>query len=128
MNQRITRGSRLLASVIAMALAFVSTATCLAAVMHMPEKSQHTCCHGMKQDCGSGDSMAAQKDCCAVQHADVARLRTTAHAVTAPALALSTLFVFKPLPSQDAAGAALDPGIPKPSSSPTYLLVSVFRL
>jgi hypothetical protein len=128
MNQRLTRGSRLLASVIAMALAFVSSATCLAAVMQMPEKSQHACCKGMKQDCGSGDSMTVQKDCCVVQSADVAGLTTTAQAITASASAISTLVVFEPLPAQASPGAALDPDIPRPSSSPTYLLVSVFRL
>jgi hypothetical protein len=121
------RGSRLLASVLAMALAFMPTATCLAAIIHMPEQSQHACCHGMNQDCGSGDSMAAPNDCCAVPNADVAR-RTIGQTVTAPAVALSMPFVFVPSPVQDSPGAALDPGIPKPSSSPTYLLVSVFRL
>jgi hypothetical protein len=128
MNRRLTRGSRLLASVMAVALALVSTATCLAAVVHMPEQSQHACCHGMNQDCGTGDAMAAQKDCCAVPNADVARVSTTDQVVAPPALALSLPFVFVPSAVPDAPGAALDPGIPKPSSSPTYLLVSVFRL
>jgi hypothetical protein len=81
----------------------------------------------MNQDCDSGDSMATPNDCCAVPNAEVAR-RTTGQTVTAPAVALSMPFVFEPSPSQDSPGAALDPGIPKPSSSPTYLLVSVFRL
>jgi hypothetical protein len=126
MTQRLTRGSRLLASVIALALAFASTATCLAAVMQMPEKSQHACCHG--QDCGSGDSMAPLNDCCSVPNADVARLTTPGQAVAAQALAVTMPFVFEPLPVQDSPGAALEPGVPKPSSSPTYLLVSVFRL
>jgi hypothetical protein len=127
MNQRLTRGSRLLASVIAMALAFVSTATCLAAVMQMPEISHHACSEGMKPDSGSADFMTVQQDCCVVQSADVARLKT-AEAVSASASALSTPFVFEPLPVYRSPAAALDPGIPKPSSSPTYLLVSVFRL
>jgi hypothetical protein len=127
MTQRFTRGSRLLASVIAMALAFVSTATCLAAVMQMPEGSHHACSEGMKQESGSANSTTVQKDCCFVQSAEFARL-TTAQAVTASASALSTPFVFEPLPVYRSPAAALDPGIPKPSSSPTYLLVSVFRL
>jgi hypothetical protein len=128
MKQRLTRGSRLLASVIALALAFVSTATCLAAVMQMPEMAQHASCHGMKPDAGNAKLNAAPKDCCAVRNAEVARLTSSDPVVTAAALVLVTPLAFEPLPVQDAPGAALDPGIPKPSSSPTYLLVSVFRL
>jgi hypothetical protein len=128
MNKRLTRGTRLLAGVIAIALAFVSTATCLAAAMQMPEMAQHASCHGMKPDAASAKLNAAPKDCCAVQNADVARLTTTDPVVTAPALVLITSLGFEPLPVKEAPGASLDPGIPKPSSSPTYLLVSVFRL
>ena len=127
MKYRLTRASRLLASVIAIALAFVSTATCLAAVMQMPERSHHACHEGMKQDSGGADSMTMQQDCCLVQSADVARL-TTAQAVTASASALTTPIACEPLPVYRSPAAALDPGVPKPSRSPTYLLVSVFRL
>ena len=126
MCQQRPRGSRLVASLIAMALAFASSATCLAAVLERPQQAHPACYEGMKQDWGSAESTAMQKDCCAVQSADVARLTTTAQAVTASATALSTLCVFEPL--QSSPGAALDPGIPKSSTAPTYLLVSVFRL
>src|SRR5688500_9150516 len=102
MNQRLTRESRLLASVIAMALAFASTATCLAAVMQMPEMAQHASCHGMKPDAGSAKLNAAPKDCCEVRNADVARVTSTDPIVTAPALVLITPLAFEPLPVQDA--------------------------
>ena len=127
MTQRLTCGSRLLASVVAIALAFASTATCLAAVMQTPETSHHAC-EGMKQDSAGAGSMAVQKDCCVVQSAEFARLSKTAQAVVAPASSLILPLVLDPLWAHGTRAAALDPGIPKPSSSPTYLLVSVFRL
>lgn len=128
MNQRLNGGSRFLVCVVATAMAFASTATCLAAVMQMPEMAQHASCHGMKTDSDSTKFMAAPQDCCAVPNAEVARLAATDPIVAAPTVALSTPSVIEPSPVRDTLGAALDPGIPKPSSSPTYLLVSVFRL
>jgi hypothetical protein len=110
-----------------MALAFMSTATCIAAIMEMPEQSHHACA-GMNQNEGPSDSSDLRMDCCDVQSADLARLTTTVQAVTELASAVSTPSVFEPTPAPDFPGAALDPDIPKPSSSPTYLLVSVFRL
>ena len=127
MNPRLALGPRLLASAIAIALALVAPVTCLAAVMQMPETSHHASCHGMKKDGASVGSIAAKKDCCAIPNAEVARFTSTDQVLTPPASALSTPFVFEPLPVQDC-GAALDPGVPKPSSSPTYLLVSSFRI
>ena len=127
MDRQLTRGSRLLAGVIAMALASVPTATCLAAVTQMTETSHHACSDGMRQAGGSANSTALEKDCCFVHSAELARL-TTAQAVAASAPVLGTPIVVEPPPTYHSPGAALDPGVPKPSSSPTYLLVSVFRL
>ena len=128
MNHGFTRGSRLLASAIAMAVALVSSATCLATVMQMPEQARHACCQGMEHDCGSAGSVTVAADCCAVQSGDVAPLTTTTEAIRGSATSLITASLFEPVPLQGSPGAALDPGIPKPSAAPTYLLVSVFRL
>ena len=127
MAGQVTRGSRFLAAALAFALAVVSSATCFAAVVQMPDPQQHACCAGMNQECG--DSMAVQKDCCAVQSADIARLASAAQFIAVPALVVIGSHVAQPaLVASVSLGAAFDPGAPKPSSSPTYLLVSVFRI
>jgi hypothetical protein len=128
MPQQLTGGSRFLASALALALAFASSATCVAAVLQMAERQQqHACCHGVHRDCG--DAIAAQKDCCAVQSADLARGASATQSVAAPALVVvHSLVGNTPSLTSPPVVTAFDPGVPRPSSSPTYLLVSAFRL
>ena len=131
MNRQATRSSRLLAGVLALALASVSAATCLAAVVQMSEK-HHACCEAMGHcSDGGGDSETtpAKIDCCAVQSAEAGRLATGAQAITVAASLLAESPVVEPSSfAPISATGAFDPGVPKPSSSPTYLLVSSFRI
>jgi hypothetical protein len=83
----------------------------------------------MIKDCGA--EMAVQHDCCAVQSTDLARIATAERSV---AVSVSFALIPYSIVSEPTSFtsrsplAAFDPGIPRPSSSPTYLLVSVFRL
>ena len=116
--------SRVVVCAVALAIAFASAATCLAAVMQMPDMQQHACCASMGQDCGhDGGTTAVQEDCCAVQNADVARLGS-AGLVTLPVVA--SILLPEPMRAAPDAVTAFDP--PKASSTPTYLIVSSFRI
>ena len=116
--------SRVTACGVALAIACVSAATCLAAVMQMPDMQRHACCAGMAEDCGhDGGTMAVQEDCCAVQNADVARLGS-AGLITLPVVA--GIRMPEPVRLAPDAVPAFDP--PKASRTPTYLIVSSFRI
>ena len=124
MVRPLTR-SRLVPGVLALVMAFVSSATCLAAVLLGDKSERHACCAGISEACTDG-TMTAQEDCCAVQSADRARVASTLFVVvtsvaTCPAAVHSAT-------GSVGRGTAFEPGIPKPSSSAPYLLHSVFRI
>jgi hypothetical protein len=125
MARHLMRGSRLLAGILALALTFVPAATCVAAVMQTSEAQQHACCAGMNEDCA--DSMTAQQDCCIVQSADLGGIGRAAESAAVPVAAVSPV-VTETIPVTTPPPVAFAPGVPTPSSQPTYLLVSVFRL
>ena len=114
----------MLAGALALALALVAPATCFAAVAQMREGPQHSCCHAGKE-CDDG-TIAGRTDCCAVQSADVARPEKSLQ-VVAPAVTVLTLVAPSPVALISAA-VSFDRDVSRPSSSPTYLLISVFRL
>ena len=122
-RQRLHRS--LLVGAVALAVALVPVASCLAASVQPSESHQLACCAGMTQGCG--DSMTTQNDCCAVQSTDVVRLGSASQSGRPLVLVTSTI-VTEPASPAVVTPAAFGSGIPKPSSSPTYLLVSVFRL
>jgi hypothetical protein len=124
MFRSLTRGSRLLAGALAFALALVAPATCLAAVVQMPEGLSPPCCHAGKE-CDD-DALAARTDCCAVQGADVA-LRENGAKVVAPTASVLAPVV-PALVALISTPVSFDPDVSRPPGSPTYLLISVFRL
>ena len=113
--------SRVLAAAVALAVALVSPAVCLAAAES--SAAHHACCDGMKEDCGS-DAMAVQKDCCAVDGADVGLLASAG----APSPTLVATVVDQPLPPGPSPIATPGPRVSQYSSRPTYLLVLALRL
>lgn len=124
MTSRPPRASRFLVGALALAVAFVSSATCFAAVMQMRDAQKHACCAGMKQKCA--DAMAMQQDCCAVQSADLVTAVRAAQASVVPTDTGSIVIAREALAPEPA--VTVDPDVPIPPSHPTYLLVSVFRL
>ena len=119
--------SRVLVGVLAAILAVTASATCVAAALQAPESQPHGCCTGMSQVCG--DSMTTQADCCAIQNADLARLGGAAQSVADGPPAVTDSAIAEPMRfTAPSTVAAFEPGGPKSSSSPTYLLVSVFRI
>ena len=125
MARQLPRASRLLAGVTALALAFVSSATCLAATPQMPDTQQHACCAAMG-DCGSAKT--TMQDCCPGQSPAFAGLvPIVASNLGTPSTVLVSIIaadVLAPRPQP----AAFDRAISPPSRTPTYLLDSVFRL
>ena len=114
----------MLAGALALALVLVAPATCLAAVVQMPEGLSPPCCHAGKE-CDA-DTIGAGSDCCAVQSAEVARPEKGVQ-VVAPAVTVLTLVAPSPV-ALISAPVSFDRDVSRPSSSPTYLLISVFRL
>ena len=121
-----TRPSRLLSGVLALVLASLSSAICFAATWQM--EAQQEICSAMSHEAGSGSATA--QDCCAAQNPEFAGLAPAASAglIAAPILAISALPPAPPVLIASPALAAFDSGVPKPSSPPTYLLVSSFRI
>jgi hypothetical protein len=125
MAERVTRRSRLFAGALALAVAFASSAICFVAAAQMADVQQHACCAGMSQDCG--DSVSVQQDCCAVQSADLTAVARAAQSAAVPVVVNVVVLDQQPRVMLPPA-RAFAPGVPKPSSHPTYLLVSLFRL
>jgi hypothetical protein len=120
------RGSRVLSGALALALALVPVATCVAAI-RLTEPTHHAPCHGMQTEDGASHiSTIALKsqaqDCCSVQRA-ILGLGGAADALDAPAW--TTAAVASPAPLRP---FAFDSRAPIQSSPPTYLLISVFRI
>ena len=127
MVKKMRRMGRSLTWVLALALAVVSSATCvLGADM---TQTQKTCCGAMDHDCGA---MAVKQDCCAYDAQTVAGLTAVPPPISllAPP-ALVAMDVPPTSPEHEIVlrrPAAFDAGAPNPSTRPTYLFVSVFRL
>ena len=93
----------------------------------MEDTQQHASC-AMGHESGSPET--TQLECCIAQSLqfagvapDTAALLVASAAVVSPVDATPESFVM-PVPALP----AFDPDVSKPSSTPTYLLVSVFRL
>jgi hypothetical protein len=126
MSRGLTRANRRLTWALALALALVPSATCLmGAEMTEADKA---CCAAMNHDCGE---MSVQLDCCAATAPGQAGLASPGSPI--PHLVPPALIVVSIITAPEPAAAVpessvFDTGAPKPSSRPTYLFVSVFRL
>jgi hypothetical protein len=119
--------SPLLAGGMAFTLSILSSAICLAATLQMEDRQQHASC-AMGHESGTPET--TQLNCCIAQSPqfagvapDTAALLVASVAVVSPVDATPESFVMA-LPALP----AFDPDVSKPSRTPTYLLVSVFRL
>ena len=126
-RQPTRRASRFLAGGLAFALSIVSSAICVAAILQMEHAQQHVSCASMGHE--SGSPKTTQMDCCIAQSAQFAGLAPD----TGVPVAQPVVMAFVDAAPQSLVPAlpglsALDPDVPKPASTPTYLLVSVFRL
>ena len=127
-RQPTRRASRFLAGGLAFALSIVSSAICVAAILQMEDTQEHASCASMGHE--SGSPKTTQLDCCIAQSAQFAGL---APDTGAPVVPQPVVMSFVDAPRQSLVPAlpalsALDTDVPKPASTPTYLLVSVFRL
>ena len=127
MVKMMRRTGRSITWALALALAVVSSATCvLGADMTQAQKA---CCAAMDRDCGA---MAVKQDCCAYDAQTgngLTALPPPISLLAPPALVAMDVPPTAPEHEIDLrTPAAFDAGAPNPSTRPTYLFVSVFRL
>ena len=127
MTRQPTRASRFLALALAFALASVSPAICFAATLQTEERQQHASCP-MGQESHSPET--AKLDCCIGQSPQFAGITQDTVAPLVAAAAVVGVITATPESLNPALSAlpTFDPELSKPSRTPTYLLVSVFRL
>lgn len=126
MVRSMRRARRCLGWALSLALTVVSPLTCV--VGAQATQAPHACCAAMDHDCGG---LAVKQDCCAATDTHSPAGLTSGSStvqVAAPALVAVDLVDTEPSVARLAPPAAFDSGTPHPSSNPTYLLVSVFRL
>ena len=121
MIHQLTGGSRCRAGALALALAVVSSVSCLAAMPRESGKGHHACCAAMAEGCGSAATV--NTDCC---EAEVLGLAPAAPFTLAP-LAVGVL-LWSPSAVPRLTSAASNPDLSNPIGPPTYLLDSVFRI
>ena len=121
MARPLMNRSRYLAGALALTLALVSSATCLAAVIQMPDGQHHACCAAMADDCGSAATVNA--DCCADE---TAALAPAVPFTVVPAVISTALWPPSAVPPLTS--AAFDSEAVHPIGPPAYLLDSVFRI
>ena len=114
--------SRVVSGTVALALAFVTAATCFAGTLQATAQSPHSC-HGMPTESSGAQvgTVGDVPDCCAVQHA-ILGLGGGADTLGPPSSIAPIAASAPPVtPAYDSR--------PRISSSPpTYLLISVFRI
>lgn len=120
MARQLTRASRFMAGGLALTVALVSPAICFAATLQMEDTQQHASCASMGHE--SGSPKTTQLDCCMAQSPQFAGL---APDTGAPVVAQPVVMSFVHAAPQSLVPAllalsALDPEVPKPSSTPTY--------
>lgn len=125
MSLKVEVRRRVIAFGLAVVLAVLSSATCLLGAE--ASKADMACCAAMSDDCGD---MSVEKDCCAVVPAPspLGPLGSTLSQLTLPPPVLVSLQFPQDLAATVVEVAFVESGIPRPSSRPTYLFVSVFRL
>ena len=121
------RASRFLAGGLAFTLSIVSSAVCFAGILQMQERQEHASC---PMGHGSDSPDTAKLDCCLGQSPQFAGIAQDTVAPLVAAAAVIDIITATPdslIPAPPVL-PAFDPDISKSSSTPTYLLVSVFRI
>lgn len=114
---------RYLAGAVVLVLTLLSPAMCLAGAVE--EAPDVLCLMGMAEDAGEP---TAKLDCCAAQSPANAAL-TAQTVLVAPPVPTASLVEMADLPSSPPQIVnAIEAGAPKISRTPTYLLVSFFRI
>jgi hypothetical protein len=126
MTRQLPSASRLLAGAMALALAVVSSATCFAATLQMPDTQQHMCCAAMA-DCGSSAKTSMQ-DCCVAQSPAFTGLVPIVASNLGTPSAIVVSMIEADVQAARSHVVAVDPDTSRPTKTPTYLLDSVFRL
>jgi hypothetical protein len=126
MVQEMRMARRLSGWVLTFALALVPCATCLMGAQ--PTDAQMACCAAMHHHC---DGMSVERDCCLATSpnplAPSASVSPSSHLAVPPLVVVNTIAEPEP-PHSGFTSSVFDVRAPKPSSRPTYLFVSVFRL
>ena len=108
-----------------LALASVPSVVCLAGSWQTSQQDECT-----KAMAHGGDSNAKRLDCCVADAPNFDVSLASVAAVPPPSLTLVAASLFGVTPSADHLPSSRipEPVVPKPSSTPTYLLDSVFRI
>jgi hypothetical protein len=124
MHRPLAKRAPFVAWVVALTLGLVSSATCLAGSIDVPEP-QHACCPA-KGDCGSVGTLT--DDCCAAEQPGLTAFAPVAPFTLAAPVAISDLLLAPPTSVLPLTSPGFDPDASNPISPPTYLLDSVFLL
>ena len=120
--------SRLLTTALAAALAMASSLTCLAGTLGTSHESElHACCVAMGHDCGRATTRL-ERDCCAAMSPARAGLIPSAQDLGRPAADAVTTPIVGDVPIPLPAPSRPERTVRGSPDTPTYLLVSVFRL
>ena len=125
MDRRLAAGSRLAAGVVAVTLALVSSATCLAGSIDVLE-SQHLCCAAMADGCGSAANVT--EDCCAAEQPGVTGFAPGAPFALMAPMVISTVLPAPATSIPQRTSPPFDPDASNPINQRRYLLDSVFRI
>jgi len=126
MGGRFCRHAQAIATwALVLALASVSSVVCLAGSWQASQQDECT-----KAMAHGGDSNPKHLDCCVADAPNFDVSLASVAAVPTPPLTLAPASPFGVTPSADhlPSSPVTEPVAPKPSSTPTYLLDSVFRI
>ena len=119
---------RLSTTALAFALALASSLTCLAGTLGTSHESElHACCVAMGHDCGSATTRL-ERDCCAAMSPTFAGLISAPPVIEPPAVNAVTALAVAEGPIASPAPSHPERTVRGSPDTPTYLLVSVFRL
>ena len=125
MVRSLKRAIRPLAWVVMLTLTVVVSTECL--IGAAMTEAQKACCAAMDHNC---DSAGIEQDCCPSESSNLTGFVAASPAsllLTAPPVAVALPAAARVLPTSVCA-PAFDWVVPKSSSRPTYLFVSVFRI
>lgn len=125
MSRQMMNASRFGAGALAVVIAVVSSATCLAAGLNPPRDEQRACCAAMADGCGSPTT--ASKDCCTAEQPGQNQTVPLASTIVSPPAASATV-ILRQAAVPLGVPFAFDPDVSHTLSPSTYLLDSVFRI
>ena len=119
---------RLLTTALAFVLALASSLTCFAGTLGTSHQSElHACCVAMSHDCGSATTRL-ELDCCGAMSPAFAGLLASAPELSGPASDAVIAPVITDTRLAWPAASRPERAVRGSPDTPTYLLVSVFRL